>query len=399
MIKKLRQIAGNLIAFVVRPPASVLDNTISNSQQLFQSINGLQTVNSRFAFIDGLRGIAALGVVLFHFTGHRLFEDNSSLSFDIIRSACRFGDLGVPIFFVISGFVIAHSISAKWISRAFFFNFVVRRVIRLDPPYWFAIAFIVATTVAGNELFPSHQRGIPTLGNVIAHMFYVYPLFGYAPIEAVFWTLVHEVQFYLLYLVLISLIQRFGRSIDPGDNGVLLLIGIPAVISSTGFLKVQGLCFDTWYLFSMGVLAYSFHRLWIRWSTVFLVLACVSGSLLLDPTRYKYMGLLTVFALISASQLGGLATWLRWKVFQFFGQISYSLYLIHGAVGWRLLSVGDSFSNRVNFWPPAWLVAAVGLSVLAAWLMRVFIEVPGLRLAKRLKLEVENSSAFPFARD
>lgn len=150
----------------------------------------------RFHYIDGLRGLAASAVMLHHFVGHRAVSGNIG----VLQDIGEFGHLGVPVFFAISGFVIAHSIAGEQITARYYGNFVLRRVIRLDPPYWFAIAFCVATTVVGNHLFPSQVRELPSIGNVVAHLLYVFPLFGYEPIEAIFWTLVHEVQFYLLYL-------------------------------------------------------------------------------------------------------------------------------------------------------------------------------------------------------
>jgi peptidoglycan/LPS O-acetylase OafA/YrhL len=127
------------------------------------------------------------------------------------------GNLGVPVFFVISGFVISHSIAEQWITRRYFWNFVLRRVIRLDPPYWFTIFFVIVTTLAGNRLFSAQSNPIPSVGNVVAPMFYVYPLLEYEPIEAVFWTLVHEVQFYLLFSNS-RMGKKAGKTVDIHDR-------------------------------------------------------------------------------------------------------------------------------------------------------------------------------------
>jgi len=95
----------------------------------------------RMLFADGLRGIAAMWVTLFHLAegGH----------VDALRAAlprwldtCLFawGHGGVGIFFVLSGFVMALTVERASMDGAAAGSFVLRRLVRLCPPYWLAIA-------------------------------------------------------------------------------------------------------------------------------------------------------------------------------------------------------------------------------------------------------------------
>src|SRR3970282_136585 len=94
---------------------------------------------NRYRSIDGMRGIAALGVVVFHLAGN-LKPELSILLPDFINVIFSYGYLGVPVFFVISGFVISLSVKDSPITANYAGNFILRRSIRLDPTYWASIA-------------------------------------------------------------------------------------------------------------------------------------------------------------------------------------------------------------------------------------------------------------------
>ena len=94
--------------------------------------------------VQALRGIAALWVVFFHISaaGHI-----SRLEAQLPRWADHIftdGHLGVAIFFALSGFVIAHSIRGAQITPSYVGRFMLRRSIRLEPPYWASMIFVVA---------------------------------------------------------------------------------------------------------------------------------------------------------------------------------------------------------------------------------------------------------------
>lgn len=89
----------------------------------------------RFVFVDALRGIAALWVVLFHLFATSHLEHLEAALPVPIAQLLHAGYLGVTIFFVLSGFVIAHSVARHRVDAAFAGWFVVRRSVRLSVPY------------------------------------------------------------------------------------------------------------------------------------------------------------------------------------------------------------------------------------------------------------------------
>ncbi|RYG56101.1 acyltransferase, partial [bacterium] len=95
---------------------------------------------SRFHFIDALRGLAAASVVLHHlFVASVMATVYEAASPWLVRVLFQAGAHGVEIFFVLSGFVIAHSLRNNGLSLGDLGRFIVRRQVRLDPPYWAAL--------------------------------------------------------------------------------------------------------------------------------------------------------------------------------------------------------------------------------------------------------------------
>ena len=115
----------------------------------------------------------------------------------------RNGFVGVEIFFVISGFVIALSVSKGAPTPAYFGRFVLRRSIRLDPPYWTAILLELLLLHLTLRLFAGHPVTLPSTAQLVSHVFYLQDLLGYGNIVPIFWTLCYEIQFYAFFVGLV----------------------------------------------------------------------------------------------------------------------------------------------------------------------------------------------------
>ncbi len=171
-------------------------------------------------FIDALRGLAALGVACYHI--HRygpLHEPASQLIPAPLATVFEHGWMGVQVFFVISGFVIAYSVHGVPISPKFLGNFALRRSIRLDPPYWTTIFFVLGLYGLARILGLGEDLiDPPSWGQFFAHAFYVQDIAGYGNISVGFWSLCVEVQFYLALIVMLGAAQwlhrRLGRTAD-----------------------------------------------------------------------------------------------------------------------------------------------------------------------------------------
>lgn len=157
--------------------------------------------------------------------------------------------------------------------------------------------------------------------------------------------------------------QRWHPAGDAGWIG--FAFGTTAILSGTGALQANGLCLDTWYLFSLGVLSYGV--VWRVRSVATVVsrraghrdLQLGSGSKLSLGT--KAAGIATAASLVWVGRWNGLHTLGSWRPLQFLAAISYSLYLIHGIVGWRVMSVGQRVTGTGLTWATLWFVVALAM--------------------------------------
>src|SRR6478672_4590891 len=115
---------------------SVSDLPTDVSIPLNGSTSSTKISNSnRLTELDGLRGIAILLVISFHYLNNQLFESNNRLG-KLLASGTQFGWLGVDLFFVLSGFLIGTILIANKHSQNYFKTFFVRRVVRIVPNYF-----------------------------------------------------------------------------------------------------------------------------------------------------------------------------------------------------------------------------------------------------------------------
>src|SRR5207247_2725414 len=104
------------------------------------------TISGRLHFLDVLRGLAALSVMLFHFFAEGVSPIHQELADSLPAWMARIIQqmyCGVDVFFVLSGFVIAFSMDGQTANVGYAGNFILRRSLRLDPPYWVAMALMI----------------------------------------------------------------------------------------------------------------------------------------------------------------------------------------------------------------------------------------------------------------
>lgn len=155
--------------------------------------------------IDGLRFIAIASVVLHHLNGFLLKKDTSSYNveynFDIINKILSVGHLGVPLFFVISGFILARPFANMYINNGSKINikkYFIRRVTRLEPPY-----ILIMTILLFGAVYVAKTVSLPDgILSYFSSITYTHNFFygrGTSPLlNSVAWSLEVEIQFYIL---------------------------------------------------------------------------------------------------------------------------------------------------------------------------------------------------------
>ena len=109
----------------------------------------------------------------------------------------------------------------------------------------------------------------------------------------------------------------------------------------------------------------------------------------LSPTRNDecWVALFTGLVIFYVGKTGRLNSWLNFGWLQFLGRISYSLYLVHYVIGLSIQQIGRHISGDSPRAEVVWFFISLGASIVGAWILYRLVEVPGVKLAKRLKTE------------
>src|ERR1700751_104439 len=342
---------------------------------------------TRFSFIDAWRGIAALWVAFYHFYGPVSHLYQRHLFIQPIHYLLAHGNAGVDIFFVISGYVIAYSIRQKRITPRFFGLFMLRRSIRLEPTYWATIALAIAVLSLSNHLRPEHIQTLPTCPQIIAHLFYLQGFFHVDSIVGVFWTLCVEVQFYIVFLLLVAISQSLGDS-RLSRLAVLVPLTITSVGIQAGLFHYDGpWMLKFWYLFQLGVVGYWAVSKQLRDFDFMTYALLVAVVLCWQPGVLGITGWFAGVGFYLAGRYNLLGT-LDYRPVQFLGSRSYSLYLIHFVIGMPFVTflAPKIFGPNLSLLQaiPAMAVALV-VSIVGASFFYRFIERPSIELGRSLK--------------
>ena len=349
----------------------------------------------RFLLIDGLRGVAALAVVFYHF--HEAISRSAERWLPAAADVLfRRGYLGVDVFFVISGFVIAYSILNGDFTPNYLFRFWLRRSIRLDPPYWVTIATEIALVLICLAIIPSLRTPIPPTRDVIAHLFYAQNIIGYTNVLPIFWTLCYEVQFYMFVVTLMvvwqaargHLTESWTRSLPICGLGVLFISSLVVRYTAVS-LPIPGIALDRWFQFFLGVLVWwyvagkiSVKPLALAWAaTIVFVFASRQSA------PEQLVGITASGLIFLAAKRDRLSVWLGSRPIQFLGKISYSLYLLHLPIGWRFIALCEHVLGGTMSPVIAWLVfiGGVAVSIISASISYYILEAPSMRLSKRIR--------------
>jgi peptidoglycan/LPS O-acetylase OafA/YrhL len=342
------------------------------------------------AGLDGLRGLAALYVLVHHcwlLTFHGYPRDTGPAWLGWLL----YGHLAVGFFLVLSGFSLALAPAARGWRLGGTAGYARRRAWRILPPYWAALAFSLAVAWA---VTPQPHSGPPTAGSVLIYGLLLQDFVAVPVPNGAFWSIAVEVELYVA-LPLLLLIRRRA-----GAVAVLAAVTAPVVAFGLRHPNVSTVDRLTWLtpqfapLFAMGLVAAGvvaagerIRALPWHWlaaaAAVPAVLLVAAAGTVWTVRHYFWVDLAVgpAIALLLAAVATGrpvpVVRLLATRPVRALGAFSYSLYLIHVPI---VVAVVRRVAqpHAPPGLPAFWLTVAVAVpvSLVGAWLFARVFEIP-----------------------
>ncbi|MDH6124555.1 acyltransferase [Kitasatospora sp. GP82] len=340
----------------------------------------------RIAALDGLRFLAVLMVVLYHYVAYGSgWGRPRSHVFPILYMPASYGWLGVQLFFLISGFVICLSCWGRSLS-----DFLTSRVVRLFPAYWLAVGLttLMLALLPGSEQPRKWQ-------DVLTNLTMLQNPLGVPYVDGVYWSLWAEARFYLIFAIVVWGGLTYRRVL------AFCLIWSGAGVLSYGLPDVhllQMLAMPEYCWFFIGGMA--FYLMWrfgqdlLLWLLVgFSLLAgiraswptyqSVQANSAYDLPDWVVAAVIAAFYLLMAGVALGWFRRIDWRWLGTAGAVTYPLYLLHEYIGWKLI-------ENLRYTIDPWLLLGALLLVMTAvsWLVNRYIERP---LSRSMKVQLRKS--------
>ncbi|EJE4554113.1 acyltransferase family protein [Vibrio parahaemolyticus] len=320
----------------------------------------------RFEQLDGLRGLAAIFVLAFHY----LHEYPSRFGHGLINEQVILGKYGVDLFFVISGFVILFSVEKQGVK-----DFAVSRFCRLFPTYWTGCIFTFGV-MSFSQLDLSHG-----FENFLVNLTMLQAFLGYEHVDGSYWTLTYELVFYCYAFSI------FGFNRDNFNKKCLFLISVQIFIVlferyyEVPHFLIAGTLSHYFHLFMLGMIINKKDEL-KRKQYVILLIFLGFASFIINGIEGTIV-FLFCYVLVSNAANGKLKL-LSSRVFVYLGGMSYSLYIIHQYVGYHILKVLESNNFEQLF-------SVFATTILMFIVSGVIYELIDCRLSPKLKKTINKA--------
>ena len=333
--------------------------------------------------IQVLRGLAALGVMVFH-AQDELRTNHLGDPFPDLTG----GAFGVDLFFAISGFIMVYSSTALFGAIGSAALFMAKRIARIAPLYWLFTALCAIVILHQTRHQSNHSAFFANLAASLGFVSYLANEDGF-PVYSLGWTLEYEMFFYVCFSAALALPRHFAVFALAAALAILTLAGqifeMPywaSYLASSQILE-----------FAAGMLAAELYLAGVRLRAPFalaLIGAGVVGLVLTTPTMddwWAQRGL--VWGSLAAAILAGAALWPAGGAgrvrgwFEAIGDASYSLYLVHYALFLAIATVLRRIVDLHRIPPVVYFVFLVCSAIAAALASYRFFEAPVTRALQR----------------
>ncbi len=361
----------------------------------------MKTALANIRYLHIVRGLAALLVVFFHskyvfWVGGAVYNKEVGLhsiwdyilfSLDMLSSC---GKECVIVFFILSAFVIKHSFSShhyKWV------NFYKLRLIRIYWPFLFSLALsIIALLVCVNYINPgihTNFRGYNTrLSNaydefsfwqVVKTVFFIDNGKEYAGFNYAYWSLGHELIFYLLFPAYNKL-GRYAQFITAAIFAVLFLLTGWHIFFYQVFFVAGLILYDYFFNYSKGPVIKN-KTIYLLVLAAFYVAVNVSNKMISE----KFSDMVT---LVFSFFIFDYVLWFikrKNNLLMKLGDISYSLYLNHLTMLLLTYSLLTLYTGNLVFYSRIPYYSGVVIAVLLVIPVYLLTEKPSIAYLKKLR--------------
>ncbi len=340
----------------------------------------------KMAFIDVLRGLAAVLVYVFHQQIHTFVGypekpiPQGSLTWWFFLGAIDLGKIAVAVFFCVSGYLIPSTLTKPGATIR---DFTIHRIFRLYPAYWVSIAARLVVLVALGM-----TANLPTTFNLLANITMFQKFIGQQDMIGVFWTLQIELVFYIvaavlawrkllwcrwpiqLTMMLLTFVCAAGRYVTHKPLPVAMFMAMSLMWMA-----------DTLRASERGEASGSDVRRAVASMIAMLIPASFLGYGDEGP-RYitSYLIAIGIFVVCWAKRATFEKSNIGLRALGWLGDWSYGIYLMHGTL---LILIAEPLKKQTG---NVWLTTLVTLPTLLfiSWMVYRFIEAPMIRIGKQL---------------
>ena len=361
---------------------------------------------TRLESIQGLRGLAALLVLLFHMASfQRQMARGNAEDIALVSGIWDNGWAGVDLFFVISGFIMVYVTRSAGQSFKDVGRFILSRITRIYPLWW-VCAGIMTLYFWVTYGMPAAPDRVADSREAMAYAIKSFMLIPQQsePILGLGWTLIHEMFFYIVFACLLFLPRKF-LPLALTIWAVLTIIGVQIIRPAAFGRTIAELAASP---MSLEFIAGGFAGYCISTNKIFkpkiflimgIILACLGLLFFPDTENMSYtvrrVAIFTIPFIFLTYGWVGCELQERWsspKWLSRLGDWSYSLYLTHYIVLvtlrriYRMMVPEQLWVGAPGIWDNfVFAVLALALSVITASVFYNFIERPSLKFFKKMK--------------